>query len=239
MIDIWRSERCLICNTKMDQTYSWSSFLFNQDKNSLCPTCIGKFEALKSPRCSQCSRSIPDLAPEFIHGDICNDCFRWEESERWQGILTENISLYKYNDFLKDLIAKFKYRGDYAIAQVFANDIKTEITIRHYDFIVPIPLSDERLQERGFNQSEALIKVAGFYAEQLLTRVHSEKQSKKSRKERIELARVFECSQNKNIKDKHILLVDDIYTTGSTIRHAAETLIQAGASKIYSLTVAR
>ena len=79
--------------------------------------------------------------------------------------------------------------------------------------IVPIPLSPERLQERGFNQAEALIVEAGLQSANLLKRTHSEKQSKKSRSDRIHVPQVFSLEPT-TLEGKRILLVDDIYTTG-------------------------
>ncbi|WP_353737005.1 phosphoribosyltransferase family protein [Bacillus sp. CMF12] len=107
-----------------------------------------------------------------------------------------------------------------------------------FDFLVPIPLSSERLYERGFNQSSALIHEAGFTVTELLSRIHSEKQSKKSRQERIHLHQVFQ-PLNVDIEDKIILLIDDIYTTGSTLYHAAKVLKAGGAESISSITLAR
>ena len=104
--------------------------------------------------------------------------------------------------------------------------------------IVPIPLSPERLQERGFNQAEALIVEAGLQSANLLKRTHSEKQSKKSRSDRIHVPQVFSLEPT-TLEGKRILLVDDIYTTGSTLRHAAKILVENGAASVSSITIAR
>jgi competence protein ComFC len=170
---------------------------------------------------------------------LCNDCVRWEQDPEWSGHLEKNVSLFQYNDFLKEVIARFKFRGDYIIAKIFAEQIKLELSQLDYDLLVPIPLSEERLYERGFNQAEALLTESGFTSTLLLTRIHSEKQSKKSRTERIHVPQVFQVSKDPGVNGKTILLVDDIYTTGSTLRHAAKLLKGAGAARIQSLTLAR
>ncbi|WP_308167083.1 phosphoribosyltransferase family protein [Bacillus sp. ISL-40] len=69
--------------------------------------------------------------------------------------------------------------------------------------------------------------------------MHSEKQSKKSRSERIHLSQVFQVNPNVDLAGKKVILIDDIYTTGSTLRHAAKLLKVAGAASIQSLTLAR
>jgi ComF family protein len=139
---------------------------------------------------------------------------------------------------LKETIARYKFRGDYIMAKAFAPFIREELKNLKFDCLAPIPLSPERLYERGFNQSAVLIQEAGYKAAEMLKRIHSEKQSKKSRLERIHHNQVFELL-NFNIENKVILLIDDIYTTGSTLYHAAKVLKTGGAASVSSLTLAR
>jgi competence protein ComFC len=155
-------------------------------------------------------------------------------------MLQQNMSLFFYNDFLKETLATFKFRGDYVIAKAFADFVKINLEKLKVDQFVPIPLSEERLYERGFNQAEALINEAGFSSANLLARIHAEKQSKKSRSDRIHLPQVFRMAKETTIlAGQSVLLVDDIYTTGSTLRHAAKVLKGAGAVTVCSLTLAR
>lgn len=149
------------------------------------------------------------------------------------------MSLFHYNEFLKETIAKYKYRGDYAIASAFSSYIKVALAKLEFDLLVPVPLSSERLYERGFNQAEALAECAGFSCNDILARVHSEKQSKKSRKERMTITKIFQVKSPDFVTGKNILLLDDIYTTGSTIRNAAKELRLAGANSVQSFTLAR
>jgi competence protein ComFC len=170
---------------------------------------------------------------------MCHDCKRWEEDKDWKGYLDSNYSIYLYNDFFKEVMATFKYRGDYVLAKIFTQKIKDLLRKIQPDLLVPIPLSQERLYERGFNQAEALLIESGLAPTMPLNRVHSEKQSKKSRHERIHIPQVFQVDHQIQIKGKRILLIDDIYTTGSTLRHAAKLLKESGAERVQSLTLAR
>lgn len=215
----------------------WNTLFSKENSNGMCSECYAKFEKIEGEACQKCNRPLTNLAPQYRVGDQCLDCIRWEKDDEWRGTLERNDSLIYYNDFAKEVIAKFKYRGDYMLAYVFAPLIKRKLQLLTFNLIVPIPLSEERLYERGFNQSEALIAASGHQPNQLLTRTHSEKQSKKSRSERIHLPQVFQIKIN--IPNEKILLIDDIYTTGSTLRHAAKVLKEAGAKSVTSLTIAR
>jgi len=94
----------------------------------------------------------------------------------------------------------------------------------------------ERLQERGFNQAEVLAAFLPIENRSLLTRIHSEKQSKMTRSERISTKNPFEIVGHIN---KKVILVDDIYTTGRTLRHAATLLKEHGCPQVYAYTLIR
>ncbi|MED3622881.1 ComF family protein [Neobacillus thermocopriae] len=233
------SDYCYICQERILPDISWKA-LFSLEKESfICTDCRGKFERIEGEICRICSRPFQQIDNPFRDEDVCYDCFRWEEDPEWQGVLEKNTSMFVYNEFLKSVIAKFKYRGDYMLAKVFSESFRKKVQGLVVDVFVPIPLSEERLYERGFNQTEAILIEAGLKPSNILTRIHTEKQSKKSRTERIHLPQVFQLLPNPQIEGKKILLVDDIYTTGSTLRHAAKLLKQAGAATIQSITIGR
>lgn len=230
---MFTNQRCLLCNEEMRQELSWKSVFLKVTENVCCDTCHAKFERITGERCRICSRPLADS-----QDSLCYDCIRWENDSIWSGCLSRNHSLFTYNDFLKEIIAKYKYRGDYAIAGAFAPDLKHCLAELEFDCLVPIPLSAERQIERGFNQAKGLAEMAGYSCQVLLMRTHSEKQSKKSRYERIHAQQVFQvCSEE--VGGKQILLLDDVYTTGSTLRQAAKVLKSAGAEEIKSMTLAR
>ncbi|MCM3124137.1 MULTISPECIES: ComF family protein [unclassified Mesobacillus] len=230
---------CLLCHGELEPVLSWQSFFGEKEPLKICEECSADFELITGEVCEICGRPFAFLETEFRSANVCLDCRRWEVDEYWSGSLDRNRSLYRYTDFTKGVIAKFKFRGDYILASVFAADFRQALQDFQYDYIVPIPLSEERLFERGFNQAEALITTAGFNPTHLLSRIHTEKQSKKSRSERIHLKQVFKLETELNLHSKTILLIDDIYTTGSTLRHAAKILKDNGAAKVYSFTLAR
>jgi len=235
---LFLDEYSLFCNGILNPVVSWNSVFLEVDEQLICQDCQGRLRPLDGERCRMCSRI---LESDYRENDLCYDCVRWEKDSDWAGILARNTSLYEYNDFIKEVIAKFKYRGDYTLARAFKYAFQVHLKSQVFDYLTPIPLSQERLYERGFNQAEALILEAGFKPTILLTRIHTEKQSKKSRSDRIHLPQVFQLDSKGliAIEGKNILIVDDIYTTGSTLRHAAKILHEYGAKKVESLTLAR
>lgn len=230
---------CLVCHEPIQLVVGWRAIFSAAKELFFCSSCEKKLETIEGEICRICFRPFRYLAEEFRYGDICHDCLRWEEDPNWQGCLEQNRSLFVYNDFLKEVIARYKFRGDYVLAKAFTTYLKEEFQKSEADLYVPIPLSEERLYERGFNQAEALIVESAHTPSAVLTRIHSEKQSKKSRAERIFLSQVFQLHPDIDLLQKRVLLVDDIYTTGSTLRHAAKLLKGAGAESIRSLTIAR
>ncbi|MCC3356936.1 ComF family protein [Bacillus sp. REN16] len=230
---------CLLCHTYFEEVDSWSTLFSLAEPDPLCSTCNEKFEKVGGEICEICGRPFSELSDEYREGNLCFDCLRWEKDPRWQGVLTKNRSIYLYNDFAKDVISLYKFRGDYVISTIFKTPLKKAFKT-HFNptyLVVPIPLSKERLYERGFNQAKALAELLGVPVHDVLARTHLEKQSKKSRDERITGENVFRVIKAVGAQD--ILLVDDIYTTGSTLRHACKVLIEAGAKSVSALTLMR
>ncbi|MCD5325916.1 MULTISPECIES: ComF family protein [Pontibacillus] len=218
---------CLWCDAEIIKEVNWNNLFKLPEDEVICQGCKEQMVLIQGPTCPQCSR-------EMDSEDICEDCVRWGGAG-----LDWNVSLYKYNDFLKEVVAKWKYRGDYVLVDLFMEDFKKRfetLRVSEETILVPVPLSDERMVERGFNQSEALANALPLQRGNLLSRIHSEKQSKKSRRDRMTTENPF--SLNASIS-KPVLLIDDIYTTGRTLQHAAHLLKEAGASTVFSYTLIR
>lgn len=232
---------CLICNGPLIFTDTWGKLLSLSNPPQLCEQCSSKLERITGDTCTICGRPFSNLASEYHNGDKCSDCLKWQNDPRWMNILIKNRSVYTYNPFLKETMSLFKFRGDHAMCQIFKQDLQKTFK-KHFDnnsIIIPIPLSNERLYERGFNQAKALAKLLQLPINEPLTRNHLEKQSKKSRKERLETDNIFLLKGKMQLKGTEFILIDDIYTTGTTLRHAAEMLKEAGAKSVSSLTLAR
>ncbi|MFC7373035.1 phosphoribosyltransferase family protein [Fictibacillus iocasae] len=231
--------RCLYCHTDYAIHLTWESLFNLHSDNGLCQNCDEQLQEIKGEICNICGRSFSLFPEQYRQDNMCHDCIRWEEDENWHGVLARNRSLYVYNSHMQEMLSKYKYRGDAELAKVFHQKVRTlyKKEFRRH-FLVPIPLSEERHLERGFNQSLLITNGVAHVHSVLVRTSHEEKQSKKSRAERMNISgRLFSAIMD--VSQKDVLLVDDVYTTGSTIRQAAKELLEAGASSVSSITLAR
>lgn len=224
---------CLWCDTAIIPQITWNNLLILSKPKPLCESCENELTIIKGKRCKKCSR---------LSGySICSDCKWWENYCKSNDPLIFNYSVFHYYEQMQTMVSRWKYRGDYCLGNVFKEHYLTAFK-QEFSFlpknsiVVPIPLSNKRLRERGFNQSQMLANFLSMEKCELLTRVHGEKQSKKTRKERISTLNPFLMTETIN---KPVVLVDDIYTTGSTVRHAASLLKENGCPSVYALTLVR
>lgn len=171
-----------------------------------------------------------------------------------------NRSTVRYDGEMKDWLGRYKYRGDERLLPLFAamfaggfDRLSAEYRLRRKQIalVTYVPLSAARMEERGFNQAEqfarALAAARGLPVASLLRRIrHTGKQSFKTRSDRIrDLQGAFEpdfaaAAQIAAVPDPSILLIDDVYTTGSTLHECARTIrLIAPNARIYGLTWAR
>lgn len=136
---------------------------------------------------------------------------------------------------MKTFLHQYKFLQDVVLSEVFASDISEEL--RQSDaMLVPIPMNTEKLKTRTFSQVDELLLSAGLPFTHLLSKT-DQVQGKKNRQERLETTKLFEWNGNE-IPDK-IILIDDLYATGTTMRHAAKELKMAGAGEIKLFTLIR
>lgn len=156
-------------------------------------------------------------------------------------------SLYEY-DSVSDAIFRFKNSGRPEYADFFAKEmaqgLKKEILSYKADALIPIPLYEAKEKKRGFNQSLLLAKGISKYLSipvenNVLKRVQKTKEQKKLTNEARQnnLVGAFHIVEN-DVKLKTVILVDDVYTTGSTMEEAARTLLAGGVERVYFVTLA-
>ncbi|HZW82100.1 MAG TPA: ComF family protein [Candidatus Deferrimicrobium sp.] len=213
--------------------------------SSKCPLCGSpgkctcRVEIIRNFRTSNtCSRCGKFLAS----GAICYDCYR-----RGRGFPEQVYALAPYSGGIRRAIHTFKYQGDQHVGHFLA-ELLWEGPGRELskpDLIIPVPLYEDKYQQRGFNQAELLANYLGdrLFAKldprALVRTVSTQPQSELSRHERREnLMNAFQCPHPERIKDKNILLVDDIVTTGSTLEGCGIALRAAGARSLKGICLA-
>lgn len=202
----------------------------------VCRKCQNVPEYVKEPACCKCGKPLQDQRAEY-----CYDCGRKELA------YTQGKALWVYKGQVKDSLYRFKYQN----RREYAKHYSAELVRVHGEWIrrcgisavVPIPLSRKRLRQRGFNQAGLLAKRLGEKMglpvfTNLLLRVRDTRAQKELNDEerKNNLKRAFKTSANK-VQLDHILLIDDIYTTGITMNEAAKELKRAGVTEIYCLSV--
>ncbi|WP_343785033.1 ComF family protein [Alkalibacillus silvisoli] len=210
----------------------WANFLSPQFRYT-CDDCLNQLEEIPPPFCKHCKKQA---SPNH---QKCDDCKRWA-NHFGEDPLDQNISIFTYNEFMKEMMARFKYRGDYEAVYSFREPLNkaytTHFAKKHYT-LVPIPLSDDRYETRKFNQAEALASLLKKPIHtQLLKREDTTKQAKRTRTERVLSKNPFHLT---NHPPEKILLIDDIYTTGTTLRQVASLLKNAGVKNVKALTLIR
>ena len=274
-------DRCPVCQAAFRPDSGGASLPValrqpRQALRSLCPACRERIPWIVAPQCSVCGRP-----------DRCEDCRRRQNTH-----FMISRSAVRYDARMREWLALYKYRGAerlepvlaamlaYALERLAA-ELGQAVPSRVFDVIGAVPLSEDRLNERGFNQAERLaVRLGTWYGipyAALLRRVrHTAKQSFKSRAERLKdvrgiFAANFEGTGNHSNNvlagyrretgwtgfaadcstaacrgyglgtGPRVLLVDDVYTTGSTMNEAAYALQKAwnGRGILFGLTWAR
>jgi competence protein ComFC len=141
---------------------------------------------------------------------------------------------------MKRYFQSFKFNGGYHLRTIFQQELSEALAELDYDWLVPIPVSEATMQTRGFNQTVALLE--GHDIKEVLCCLEKDKtpQSSRRRSERLQAPQPFELSVSENmVKGLRICLVDDVYTTGMTMRHAARCFYDAGAKQVCAITLCR
>jgi len=152
-----------------------------------------------------------------------------------------------YQDLvLKKALWLLKYRGAKQLAKPLAELIKERVwkKMETKDWLViPIPLSKNKMRRRGYNQAELIAKELSdnICADVLLKKFHTKSQVEvKDKEERLaNIIGSFEAKNSETITGKKIILIDDVLTTGATMREAKKILLSAGAKKVAGVVVAK
>ncbi|MBM3920359.1 MAG: ComF family protein [Sphingomonadales bacterium] len=156
--------------------------------------------------------------------------------------------VFRSGGITRQLLHEIKYKDNRDLAiwmgEMYANELMNS-SLPQIDFIIPVPLHRRKQKQRGYNQSEAFAEGLGFKlsvpvcTELLQRRAYTQTQTRKSRWERWQnVADVFVVNHPQNLKDKNVMLVDDVITTGATLEACVKALLDAGAQRVDVHTIA-
>lgn len=217
----------------------------------LCPTCMQRFApAPQQTRCSGCGLPLA-TAGDAAKPPRCGACLRrpppWQHCHVWVD----------YGYPWADIITRWKLQQHPALAAHIARWVLSSpplaAALQQADVLLPLPLSPQRLRERGFNQAAQLARYwAQHFARQpgsprprwrsdiLLRPQHTAAQRSLGRSARLRnLHAAFAVAPEAQLADLHLLVIDDVITTGATLRAACAALRAAGAQHISVLALAR
>lgn len=202
----------------------------------ICNDCRARVKPLKGAFCRKCGRLLKDE-----RGEYCGEC-----QER-QHLYHEGRILYDYKD-IRASIYRFKYMGRRDYASFYGREMAKELgsCIKSWgpDAIVPVPLHPRRAQKRGYNQALLISKALGKHLnipvrDDIVKRVVDTKPMKSlnMRQRENNLKRAFKIDSDV-VKLNVIVLLDDIYTTGSTIDAISRVFLEKGVRRIYYTALA-
>ena len=223
-----RNIECILCGEPIEKT----------EKYSICASCKIQIQLVDKKACKKCGKSLEELyLPE-----VCHDCLLTNH------FFTTGYTCVLYDEEIKKLIYRLKYGKKrylaYHMAEMMTAKLK-ENKVEQMDWIIPVPLHINKKRQREFNQAE----IIGYYisrqtgwdvdGKNLIRIKDTATQNKLSREERkSNMKNAFQVLDSSKIKAKKILLVDDIYTTGSTLDSCSKELLRAGAQEIHVITFA-
>jgi ComF family protein len=202
----------------------------------ICPGCRSKLSYTEATCCKKCGKSIENAQLEYCYG-----CSRHKRT------FYSGIALLDYNSLAKKIIADFKYHNKRENADFLVDEAwrlyKKELCCMGADALVPVPLHARKKRLRGFNQAEELALRLGekmslpVYKHGLIRKKNTKPQKELGYKERLN--NVITAFEFGNIprEIKSVILVDDIYTTGSTAEACSRVLIKAGIERVYLLNM--
>ena len=219
--------KCILCECPISKTNTYS----------LCKTCFDELNFIKDG-CIKCGKITIRSIFEEIDIDQCEFC------KNKTYYFDKVISCVEYTETSKKIVFDFKYKSKTYLSKIISQMMKEKLESESIecDCILSVPLHKKRYKERGFNQSE---KIARYLSKEmnipylnLITRnTYTRKLYNLDYKERrIELRNTFKIKNIDKVRNKKVLIVDDIFTTGATVNEISKLLKKENISNIYVVT---
>ncbi|WP_373214345.1 double zinc ribbon domain-containing protein [Ruminococcus sp. 5_1_39BFAA] len=221
--DILYPRRCPLCHQ-----------ILKDPSRLICPACAKEIRPISEPRCFKCGKPVKE------EEEYCVDC------RIHPGAFRQGKGIFLYDSRMKDSLMKYKYYGRREYGRFFARAMyiygKKDLERWKPDLLIPVPLYWRKQRMRGFNQAaylaEQLSGYTGIPADcSLVKKVRQTKSQKKldAAGRRKNLQAAFRVRER--VDGRRILVVDDVYTTGSTMDAMASCLLENGAEEIFFLTL--
>ena len=211
-----------------------------ETKNCVCQECLSSLPYVKGNVCKNCTRPLP----KGYTADLCRSCKKTRYS------LLHNVSALKYTGVVEEAIKRMKFTNlelwiANELGKILSETVQKEYKDINFDMIVPVPISQINFVKRKFNQAQEIAAMVKndlkipMSINNLIKFKHTSQQSTlgyHQRKSNVKGA--YKVLKPDVFVDKTILLIDDVFTTGSTINECARMLKKAGATCVYTATVA-
>lgn len=218
--DLLFPRRCPVCDRPVKPAGAY-----------ICTACAEKLRYVAQPACMKCGKALRDAQQEY-----CYDCAH-KKHEYVRG-----VSLYQYGS-IRSTVYRFKYGGRREYAEFLGKEMAERLgkQIREWkpDALIPVPLHPDRMRKRGYNQARLLAEEAGKrlgipVKSDWIRRVKNTAPQKllDGRERQNNLKKAFNIVQN-DVKLNTIVIIDDIYTTGSTVDEMAKECRRHGVSRVY------
>lgn len=222
---------CIVCEKPIDKNTLYS----------LCNDCLNVLNWANNKTCIKCGRALEDWYP----AEICGECVNKNHE------FDDGISCLQYSDNERMIIHDFKYHKKSYLARIFAEILYDRINMSHLDYdwdlLVPVPMFAEKENTRGYNQAALLAyflseKLEKPFEKDLLIRLRDtvpmNHLGAEERRHNLDGAFCVNEDLKESVKNKRILLVDDIYTTGITANECSRVLKSSGAAHVTIITLA-
>lgn len=213
-------------------------FCGNVSADGICPDCRKRTDRLlvREPRCMKCGKPV-----RYAEQEYCRDCLHTYH------YYDRGVAMWLHKEPVSKSVYRFKYQNQRFYAELYAREISAKYgaLIQRWapEVIVPVPLHPGRRRKRGYNQTEILAEELGNILQipvsgKLVRRVRDTKPQKilDNRERRQNLRKAFVQGASSQGPER-VLIVDDIYTTGSTVDAVAKVLRTMGVQKVYFLTI--
>ncbi len=234
--DILYPRHCALCHEILTVKGAVRISGGKTERPLLCPGCVKKAVPVREPRCKKCGKPLYDARQEY-----CGDCCRHRR------YFDEGAGIFRYDDVMRNSMAYFKYRGRAEYAEYYGGELyrrSAHLLARWQpQLLIPVPIHRRRMAKRGYNQAALLAGQLSRYSnipvnETAVRRRKSTAALKKQTPEqrRKSMYRAFSAKPGTALPEC-VVIIDDIYTTGSTVNALAKLLKKCGAKRVYFLAV--